>query len=102
MGRGVLAQQKAHGPQRKLAAFKMAERGAPPRPGYSIWSTPMRQGPNPLAASPAARKSPSLGIGIGLGFVAPEFSPANTAIAIEIRGRRVPALTVARPIYRRS
>jgi glycine cleavage system aminomethyltransferase T len=41
-------------------------------------------------------------MGIGLGFVAPEFSPANTAVGIEIRGRRVPAVTVPRPIYRRS
>jgi aminomethyltransferase len=38
VGRAVLAQQKAQGTARKLAAFKMAERGAPPRPGYSIWS----------------------------------------------------------------
>ena len=40
-------------------------------------------------------QSPSLGIGIGLGYVAPEFSPANTAISIDIRGRHVPAMTVS-------
>ena len=32
-GRAVLAQQKAKGLSRKLGAFKMSERCAPPRPG---------------------------------------------------------------------
>jgi aminomethyltransferase len=100
VGRAVLAQQKAQGTTRKLAAFKMAERGAPPRPGYSIWSA--AGGAEPIGRVASGTQSPSLGIGIGLGYVAPDFSPANTAIGIEIRGRRVPAVTVPRPIYRRS
>jgi aminomethyltransferase len=107
VGRATLARQKAEGTTRKLAAFKMSERGAPPRPGYSIWSAangtePMSGNADPIGRVTSGTQSPSLGIGIGLGFVAPEFSPANTAVGIEIRGRRVPALTVARPIYRRS
>jgi aminomethyltransferase len=100
VGRAALARQKAEGTARKLAAFKMAERGAPPRPGYAIWSA--AGGAEPVGRVTSGTQSPSLGVGIGLGFVAAEFSPANTAIAIEIRGRRVPAMTVARPIYRRS
>lgn len=100
IGREVLARQKAQGPPRKLAAFKMAERSAPPRPGYSIWSA--AGGAEPIGRVASGTQSPSLGIGIGLGFVTPEFSPANTAIGIEIRGRRVPAMTVPRPIYRKS
>ncbi len=100
VGRAVLAAQKAQGTTRKLAAFKMSERCAPPRPGYSIWSA--AGGAEPIGLVASGTQSPSLGIGIGLGFVAPEFSPANTAIGIEIRGRHVPAVTVSRPIYRRS
>jgi aminomethyltransferase len=100
VGRAVLASQKAKGTTRKLAAFKMTERCAPPRPGYSIWSAV--GGTEPIGRVASGTQSPSLGLGIGLGFVAPEFSPANTAIGIEIRGRRVPAVTVPRPIYRRS
>lgn len=101
VGRAVLAAQKAQGTTRKLAAFKMmAERCAPPRPGYSIWSA--SDGAEPIGRVASGTQSPSLGIGIGLGYVAPPYSPANTAIAIEIRGRRVPAETVSRPIYRRS
>jgi len=100
MGRTVLAQQKAQGTTRKLAAFKMAERSAPPRPGYSIWSA--ADAAEPIGRVASGTQSPSLGIGIGLGFVAPQFSPAHTTIAIEIRGRRIPAVTVPRPFYRRS
>jgi aminomethyltransferase len=100
VGRAALAQQKAQGTTRKLAAFKMAERSAPPRPGYSIWSA--AGGAEPIGRVASGTQSPSLGLGIGLGFVSPEFSPANTAIGIEIRGRHVPAVTVPRPIYRRS
>jgi aminomethyltransferase len=100
IGREVLARQKAQGPPRKLAAFKMAERGAPPRPGYPIWSA--GEGAEVIGKVASGTQSPSLGIGIGLGFVTPKFSPANTAIAIEVRGRRVPAMTVPRPIYKRS
>jgi len=99
-GRAALAQQKAQGTPRKLAAFKMTERSAPPRPGYAIWSA--AGGAEPVGRVTSGTQSPSLGLGIGLGFVAPEFAPANTGIAIEIRSRRVPAMTVPRPIYRRS
>jgi aminomethyltransferase len=100
VGRAVLAAQKAQGTTRKLAAFKMSDRGAPPRPGYAIWSA--ANGAEPIGRVASGTQSPSLGIGIGLGYVAPAYSPANTAIGIEIRGRQVPAVTVARPIYRRS
>jgi aminomethyltransferase len=100
IGRAPLAQQKAAGTSRKLVGFKMAERSAPPRPGYPIWSA--ASGEKPMGRVTSGTQSPSLGIGIGLGFVAPEFSPPNTAIGIEVRGKRLPALVSSRPIYRKS
>ena len=36
-GRSVLAEQKANGVKKKLVAFKMAGKSAPPRPHYPIW-----------------------------------------------------------------
>ncbi len=39
IGRAVLAEQKAKGTSKKLVAFKMTDRSAPPRPHYPIWST---------------------------------------------------------------
>jgi aminomethyltransferase len=99
-GRAVLAGQKIAGTAKKLAAFKMAGRSAPPRPQYPLWS----DGPKPerIGEVTSGTQSPTLGIGIGLGYVPPRFSAPNTAIGVEIRGKQTPALIVPRPFYRKS
>ena len=99
IGRDVIAQQKANGPRKKLVAFKMTEKSAPPRAHYPIWS----RGPTParLGEVVSGTQSPSLGAGIGLGYVPPEFTRLETPLEIEIRGKRAPAVVVAKPIYRK-
>jgi aminomethyltransferase len=47
-------------------------------------------------------QSPSLGVGIGLGYVPPEMAAANSLIAVEIRGKQAPATIAPKPLYRRS
>jgi aminomethyltransferase len=98
VGRSVLAEQRRAGVARKLAAFKMTDRSAPPRPGYPIWSaaTTLR-----LGSVASGTQSPCLGIGIGMGYVSAEFAKAGARIEIEIRGKRAPALVVPKPIYRK-
>jgi aminomethyltransferase len=100
VGRAVLAEQKAKGTSKKLAAFKMIERSAPPRPGYSMWST------GPAAAKVgtvvSGTQSPSLSVGIGMGYVAPDCAKTGTALGIEIRGKRAPAVVVPKPFYRKA
>lgn len=99
IGRDVLAEQKANGVKKKCVAFKMTDKSAPPRPHYPIWN----------GGSNAARigevvsgtQSPSLGIGIGLGYVPPEFATPGTTIEIEIRGKRAAAQIVKKPIYKK-
>ena len=99
VGRSVLAEQKANGTAKKCVAFKMTEKSAPPRPHYAIWSS------DPAAAKigevVSGTQSPSLGLGIGMGYVPPEFAKAGTAIEIEIRGKRSPAVIVQKPIYKK-
>jgi aminomethyltransferase len=95
-GRSVLAQQKAEGAKKKLVAFKMSDKSAPPRPHYAIFS-----GDKKVGEVTSGTQSPSLSDGIGLGYVTPELAKAGTAIEIEIRGRRFPAQIVAKPIYRK-
>jgi len=97
IGRAILAEQKAKGIGRKLAAFKMSGKSAPPRPHYPIWANGARVGD-----VTSGTQSPSLGVGIGMGYVPPGLAKPGTEIEIEIRGKRSPALVVARPIYRRS
>jgi aminomethyltransferase len=97
IGRPVLAQQKAEGTKKKLVAFKMADKSAPPRPHYPICS-----GETKIGEVTSGTQSPSLGIGIGLGYVSPEFAKVGTNIEIEIRGRRFPAQVVKKPIYAKT
>jgi len=99
IGRSVLAEQKAKGPSKKLVAFKMTDRSAPPRPHYPIWST--GPGAAKIGEVASGTQSPSLGIGVGMGYVPPGFARAGTPIEIEIRGKRAPAVVVPKPIYRK-
>lgn len=98
-GRDVLAQQKAGGTTKKCVAFKMTDKSAPPRPHYAVWNA----GANPakIGEVVSGTQSPSLGVGIGLGYVTPEFAKPGTAIEVEIRGRRSSAIVVAKPIYKK-
>lgn len=94
IGRSVLADQKANGTKKKCVAFKMTEKSAPPRPGYPIWANGQKVG-----EVVSGTQSPSLNVGIGLGYVPSESAKSGTAIEIEIRGKRAAAVTVKKPIY---
>ena len=96
-GRSVLAEQKASGVKKKLVAFKMTDKSAPPRPHYPIWANGARVG---IVTS--GTQSPSLNLGIGLGYVPPEFAKADTKIEIEIRGKRCAAVVVPKPIFKKQ
>jgi len=95
-GRGVCADQKAAGVGKKCVAFKMTGKSAPPRPHYSIWFNGEKVG-----EVVSGTQSPSLGTGIGMGYVPPAVAQPDTAIEIEIRGQRCPAVVVKKPIYRK-
>ena len=99
IGRSVLAEEKAIGPAKKLVAFKMTDRSAPPRPHYAIWNT--GPGAAKIGEVTSGTQSPSLGIGIGMGYVSPAFAKSGTPVEIEIRGKRAPAVLVPKPIYRK-
>jgi len=94
-GRSVLAAQKANGPAKKLVAFKMTDKSAPPRPHYSIWAN----GEN-VGSVTSGTQSPSLNLGIGMGYVPAALAKADTQLEIEIRGKRYAAVVVPKPIYK--
>jgi len=97
VGRAVLAEQKETGVGKRCVAFKMTDRSAPPRPHYPIWIG--RADAKPVGEVVSGTQSPSLGIGIGLGYVPPAFAKPGTPIEIEIRGNRSAAVVVPKPIY---
>ena len=96
IGRSVLAEQKATGTKKKLVAFKMTDKSAPPRPHYPIWANGSSVG-----EVVSGTQSPSLNLGIGMGYVPPAFAKPDTKIEIEIRGKRSAAVVVPKPIYRK-
>jgi aminomethyltransferase len=95
-GRSVLAEQKASGVKKRCVAFKMTDKSAPPRPHYAIFSNGAKVG-----EVVSGTQSPSLNLGIGLGYVPPELAKPDTVIHIEIRGKLFAAVVVAKPIYRK-
>ena len=97
VGREALWRQKSGGVSRKCVAFRMVEKSAPPRPGYPIVS-----GEAPVGIVVSGTQSPSLGIGIGMGYVPTALGTPGTRIEIEIRGRRSPAEIVKKPIFRKA
>jgi aminomethyltransferase len=98
VGRTILLEQKAKGTSKKGIAFKMAPGTAPPRPHYSLFSA---SGQERIGEVVSGTQSPSLGFGIGMGYVRPEFAKAGTQIQVEIRGKLWPGTVVAKPIYRK-
>jgi len=99
IGRKVLAEQKANGTPKKLVAFKMSGKSAPPRPDYPILSA--ASAARPIGKVTSGTQSPSLATGIGLGYVSIDFAKPGTPIQIEIRGKSAPAVVVQKPIYRK-
>jgi aminomethyltransferase len=73
----------------------MTDKSAPPRSHYKIFS-----GGQEIGEVVSGTQSPSLNIGIGMGYVPPEFAKPDTQIEIEIRGKRFAAVVVQKPIYK--
>ena len=45
--------------------------------------------------------SPTLGVSIGMGFVAPELAAEGTELKVDVRGKPLPVRVVPRPFYKR-
>ncbi len=93
-GSEALARQKEEGVTRRLVGFRLNERGFP-RPGYPIVVDGADAG---VVTSGTA--SPTLGAGIGLGYVAKESSSAGTEIGVRIRDRVLRATIERPPFYK--
>ena len=91
----ALEKEKTQGPEHKLVAFELDERGIP-RQGYDIVDG---QG-KAIGRVTSGTMSPSLNKGIGLGYVPAVFAEAGSKINIQIRKNAVPATVVKLPFYK--
>ena len=99
-----LQAQKENGIKRKLIGFEMIERGIP-RSHYEIGicqvETPDTTWKN-IGNVTSGTQSPSLSIGIGMGYVNTAYSEPGTEIFIGIRNKNVKAKVVKMPFYNKK
>ncbi|MBV9658450.1 MAG: glycine cleavage system aminomethyltransferase GcvT [Verrucomicrobia bacterium] len=96
-GRDALRREKeSGGPREKLAAFRVLEKGPPPRAHYPIFHDGQQVGEIASGAH-----SPSLDCGIGLAYLPAAIARPGERIEIDVRGRRCPAIIEKKPLYRR-
>ncbi|WP_299781152.1 glycine cleavage system aminomethyltransferase GcvT [uncultured Formosa sp.] len=91
----ALLAEKTEGLKNKLVAFTLDERGIP-RHGYDI----VDADGNKIGVVTSGTMSPSLGIGIGLGYVPKDFAGIDGKIQIQIRKKAIPATVVKLPFYK--
>ncbi len=92
----VILKQKERGTERKLIAFELNDRGIP-RQGYDIVDSQGKKIGNVTSGT----MSPSMGIGIGLGYVPSVFADVGSRLHIQIRKNAVPATVVKLPFYKK-
>jgi len=90
-----LAKQKEDKPTRKLVGFEMNEKSVP-RHGYDI----VNANGDVIGIVTSGTMSPSIGKGIGMGYVTTEFSSLGSQINIQIRKNAIPATVVKFPFYK--
>lgn len=91
-----LKKQKEAGVSKKLVAFEMQER-AVPRHDYEIVDASGKV----IGIVTSGTMSPSMNVGIGMGYVTTENSASDSKIFIRIRKNDVPAKVVKLPFYKK-
>lgn len=92
-----LKKQKEAGVSRKLVAFEMVDRGIP-RHDYPIVDSEGKE----IGIVTSGTMSPSMKIGIGLGYVTIDNSKLDSEIFISIRDKGIKAKVVKLPFYKKN
>lgn len=90
-----LLKQKELGPERRLVGFQMEEKGIP-RKDYEI----LNENEEIIGIVTSGSMSPSLGDGIGMGYVKAEYAAKGTSLLIAVRKRKLKAKIVRPPFYK--
>ena len=93
VGKDSVTSQIERGPERLLKGFVLDDRGIP-RSGHALRTA------NGAGAVTSGNLSPTLGRGIGMGYISPP--PADNFIEVEIRGRWVPGRIVDPPFHKNA
>lgn len=96
VGKTALKKQKESGAARRLVGIEMIERGIP-RNRYEVFS-----GNEMIGEVTSGTQSPTLKKNIGLALLDVNYTALNTVVDVEIRGKRVKAVVVPIPFYKRA
>lgn len=91
----ALEDEKRRGPEQKLVGFELDDRGIP-RHGYDIVDSEGKT----IGRVTSGTMSPSLGKGIGLGYVPTILAQPGSKINIQVRKKAIPATVVKLPFYK--
>jgi len=92
----VLRKEQEEGSKRKLVGLEMTGRGIP-REGYPVLAGGRQVGVVTSGTYGITVRKP-----IGMAFVSPEHARVGETLAVQIRGKEVPARVVDLPFYRRK
>jgi len=95
-GREALVAQRQAGLPRKLVGFEVLGRGIA-RQGY-----PVVADAETVGAVTSGTFSPTFEKALGMAYVPTRLEPPGSRLAVEVRGRELPAAVVPLPFYRRS
>ena len=93
VGRDALIEQKKAGLSRRLVGMLLGER-AFPRHGY-----PILVDGAPAGVVTSGTSSPSLGVGVAMGYVPPAAHAAGTRLQVDARGKLLDAVVTRPPFY---
>lgn len=95
-GKDTLKRQKETGLQRKIVGIEMLDKGIP-RTDYEVFV-----GDKKVGFVTSGTQSPTLKKNIGLALVDIEFAALNTEVEVQVRKKRIKAIVVRTPFYKRT
>jgi aminomethyltransferase len=96
IGSEEVARVRSEGPTELLAPFAITGEGIP-RQGNAVM-----RGNERVGGVTSGTMSPSLGVGIGMAYVAAELAEPGREVEIDVRGRRRAARIEGRPLYEKE
>jgi aminomethyltransferase len=96
IGAEPIAAARERGTAERLVPFVLTERGIPRQ------HNPILVGSEPVGEVTSGTHSPSLGIGIGMGYVRSDFAEPGTELEVDVRGKRRAARVESKPLYRKE
>ena len=96
IGKSALLRQRDDGVTKKLVGFELDERGIA-RHGFAVYG-----GDDQIGTITSGTQTPFLNKAIGMAYVPVKYAKVDSALSIDIRGRRVAAHVVKMPFYNRS